>query len=128
MVVESATIDVNPADPVAAGKHVAAGIEGVRGAGFFRAERADSVVGGEAFLPSIGDRRRTFPLPLPTREGRKRRSKAPKQAGDVGRRSVDVDCAEIDEAGDFVAGEENVVLPDVAQAGLQPKVCIGERL
>ncbi len=32
---------------------------------------------------------------------------------------VDVDGAEIDDAGDLVAGEEDVVVPDVAQAGLQ---------
>ena len=50
-----------------------------------------------------------------------------KQAGDVGGGGIDVDGAEIDEAGDFVAGEEDVVVPDIAEAGLQREVTLGER-
>ena len=81
-----------------------------------------AIVGGEAFCqvcdwPSV-ERIEPSPCPSTKREG-SCGSKASQQAGDVGGGGVDFDGAEIDEAGDFVAGEEDVVVPDVAQAGLQ---------
>ena len=63
-----------------------------------------------------GVRARSLPTP---RKGIGLAREAAEQAGDVGGGGVDVHGAEVDEAGDFVAGEEHVVVPDVAQAGLQ---------
>lgn len=49
------------------------------------------------------------------------------EAGEVGGGGVEGNGAEIHEAGYVIAGEENVVVPDVAEAWLQGQGSVGER-
>ncbi len=70
---------------------------------FLIRERADCGVGGEAFAPA----------------GRVIADEAAQESGDVGCRRVDLHRAKVDQSGDGVAVEEHVVVPDVADAGLQ---------
>ena len=54
VILELTSLDVNPANPIAAGQDDAARVEGRDGAGFFNGKRAHGRVGGEAGLPSVG--------------------------------------------------------------------------
>ena len=109
--IELPVLDVDPADPVAAGEDRAGRVEGEDGKRLLFRERADCRVGGEAFLPTV----------------RVIADQAAQESGDVGGRRVDLHRAEVDQSGDGVAVEQHVVVPDVADAGLERQRDVGER-
>jgi hypothetical protein len=105
VVVKGAIFEVNPAEPVRAAEEDAAGVEGGDGLEFGGRERPDCRVGGEADVA-------VFPVIA---------SETAEESCHVAGRCFDLQRAEVDQATDDIAGEQNVIVPDVAQAGLHGK-------
>ncbi len=104
-VIEDAAFNVDPAEPIRAAEEDATGVEGSDGLEFCGRQWANCRVSGEADAAG---------LCVVTGE-------AAEESGHVAGGSFDLHRAEIDQAGDSVAGEQDVIVPDVAEARLEVK-------